>query len=237
MEEQRSTPSRRQYAEAMPERDHLIFVNYRGQDEIWATEFVYARMTEAFGEETVFKAGNALRPGDVYSPILMEKAEKCPVMLACVGPAWLTAPGFAGRGLESPDDWVRREIAVSLRAGNRVVPLLLGDRGAVATPDPTQLPADVRSLFGHQAWRLTPGSGLDLTVPRLIEDLVGVVPELEARRRAAPVAAAPTSTPPADDAASTGQVRNSISGGTQNGPVVMGRDFSGDITLGRPSVP
>lgn len=226
----------------MPERDHLIFVNYRGADEIWATEFVYARMTEAFGEETVFKAGNALRPGDVFSPILMEKAEMCPVMLACVGPAWLTASGFGGRRLESPDDWVRREIAVSLRAGNRVVPLLLGDRGAVAAPDPAELPADVRSLFGHQAWRLVPGAGLDLTVPRLIEDLAAVVPELGARRRAVQASAAPATSglgpASAGDAASgAGQVRNEISGGTQNGPVVMGRDFSGDITLGRPSAP
>ena len=62
----------------MPENKHLIFINYRGSDEIWATELVYARMTEAFGADAVFKAGNALAPGDVYSPILREKAALCP---------------------------------------------------------------------------------------------------------------------------------------------------------------
>lgn len=169
----------------MPERDHLIFVNYRGSDEIWATEFVYARITESFGAETVFKAGNALDPGDVYSPILMDKAVSCPVMLACIGPAWLAAQGPEGRRLDAQDDWVRREIAASLRAGNRVVPLLLGDQQKVAVPKSSDLPPDLRALFGRQAARLTPGGGLDLTVPMLIDRLVELVPELGARRDAA----------------------------------------------------
>src|SRR2546423_11445169 len=113
----------------MTHPDHLIFVNYRGTDEIWATEFVYARMTEAFGAETVFKAGNALNPGEIFSPVLLEKAATCPVMLACVGPAWLRAQSADGRRrLDSPDDYVRREIATSIRADNWVIPLLLGDQ-------------------------------------------------------------------------------------------------------------
>lgn len=87
----------------MPDSKHLIFVNYRGADEIWATEYVYARMTEAFGADVVFKAGNSLRPGDVYSPILEEKAARCPVMLVCMGPSWLGAPDASGaRRLDSP---------------------------------------------------------------------------------------------------------------------------------------
>jgi hypothetical protein len=166
----------------MSDQNHLIFVNYRGTDEIWATEFVYARMTEAFGAETVFKAGNALRPGDSFAQILLEKAASCPVMLACVGPAWLAAQSADGRRLDSPDDWVRREIETSLRAGNRVIPLLLGDQGTVAMPKPADLPPEVGALFGRQAARLTPGGGLDLTVPRLNEKLIEHVPELGARR-------------------------------------------------------
>ena len=33
----------------MADRSHLIFISYRGSDQNWATELVYARMTEAFG--------------------------------------------------------------------------------------------------------------------------------------------------------------------------------------------
>ena len=225
----------------MPEPDHLIFVNYRGSDEIWATEYVYARMTDAFGEAAVFKAGNALRPGDMFSPVLTEKAARCPVMLACVGPTWLTASGPDGRRrLESPDDWVRREIAIALQAGNRVIPLLLGDRSTVAAPDPAQLPPDIRDLSGLQVRWLTPGAGLPLTVRRLIEELVELEPALRARRQSLtpPPEPSGTATPAPSSAADpvgeripiTGHVHNEISGGTYNGPVIMGRDFSGDIT-------
>jgi hypothetical protein len=169
----------------MPQRDHLIFVNYRGSDEIWATEYVYEKMRAAFGQESVFKAGNVLNPGDVYSPILLKKAVSCPVMLACVGPDWLDAQGPDGRRrLDAKDDWVRREIAASIRAGNRVVPLLLGDQQTVAIPKPSDLPPDARTLFGRQAARLIPGGGLDLTVPLLIDRLAEVEPELAARRAA-----------------------------------------------------
>lgn len=169
----------------MPDQKHLIFVNYRGSDEIWATEFVYARMTEAFGAESVFKAGNVLEPGDVFSPILMEKAVFCPVMLVCMGPAWLQARGSDdARRLDSLDDWVRREIAISLRAGNFVIPLLLGNYGEVSVPKAADLPEEISALIEQQAMRLVPGGGLDLTVPVLIDRLADLVPELGARRAA-----------------------------------------------------
>jgi hypothetical protein len=174
----------------MPEPKHLIFVNYRGTDEMWATEFVYARMTEAFGPETVFKAGNGLQPGDVYSPILLEKAAFCPVMLVCMGQAWLTTPGPDGsRRLDSPDDWVRKEIALSLRIGNHVIPLLFGNFGTTSLPKADDLPEELRSLIERQAVRLVPGGGLDLVVPRLVDRLAELVPELGRRRAARSVAA------------------------------------------------
>lgn len=167
----------------MPENKHLIFINYRGSDEIWATELVYARMTEAFGADAVFKAGNALAPGDVYSPILREKAALCPIMLVCIGASWASSRDADGnRRLDSPDDWVRREITLSLRAGNRVVPVLFGNHGEVSVPKAADLPADLSSLINRQAWRLAPGGGLDMTMPMLIDKLIELEPELGRRR-------------------------------------------------------
>jgi len=170
----------------VPNRKHLIFVNYRGSDEKWAIELVYARMTEAFGVESVFKAGNSLRLGEVFPPILEEKAASCPVMLVCIGPGWLTASGPDGRrALDSPDDRVRREIAISLRAGHHVVPVLIGNHNQVSVPKAAELPEDIRAVIHRQARWLAPGGGLDLTVPALIESLVALVPELGERRAAA----------------------------------------------------
>lgn len=168
----------------MAERSHLIFISYRGSDQNWATELVYARMTEAFGADAVFKAGNALRAGEEFPPILRQEAASCPVMLACIGPGWLTAtaPG-GGRRLDSPDDWVREEIAISLQAGNHVVPLLIGNHDEVSVPRPDRLPDPIRAIVHRQAWRLAPGGGLDATIPVLIDRLAELVPELAEHRR------------------------------------------------------
>jgi hypothetical protein len=167
----------------MSHPQHLIFVNYRGSDEIWATEYVYARMTEAFGADAVFKAGNALKPGDPYPQILDEKAAHCPVMLVCIGPSWADTKDAAGaRRLDSPDDWVRKEIKLALRADNLVVPLLIGNHGEVSVPSAEKLPEDLRDLVGRPARRIAPGGGLDATMPALIAELAAAVPELGALR-------------------------------------------------------
>jgi TIR domain len=181
----------------MAGRSHVIFISYRGSDQNWATEFVYARMTEAFGTDAVFKAGNALRPGQEYPPILRREAASCPVMLACVGPGWLTATAPDGsRSLDSPDDWVREEIAISLQAGNHVVPLLIGNHNEVSVPEPDRVPEPIRAMVDRQAWRLAPGGGLDATIPMLVDRLAELVPELGERRRARSTTQ-PASAPPA----------------------------------------
>jgi hypothetical protein len=165
-------------------RNRLIFIIYRGSDQNWATELVYARMTEAFGVDGVFKAGNALRVGEEFPAILRREAASCPVMLACIGPGWLTATGPDGsRRLDSAGDWVREEIAISLQAGNHVVPLLIGNHNEVTVPEPDQVPEPIRAMVRRQAWRLAPGGGLDATIPMLVDSLAELVPELAERRR------------------------------------------------------
>jgi hypothetical protein len=215
-------------------RSHLIFISYRGSDQNWATELVYARMTEAFGADAVFKAGNALRAGEDFPPILRREAASCPVMLACIGPGWLaaTAPD-GGRSLDSPGDWVREEIAISLQAGNHVVPLLIGNHNEVAVPEPDQVPELIRAMVHRQAWRLAPGGGLDATIPMLVDRLAELVPELAERRRdlstAQPASAARA---PCDEdqapaeAGTTMAQRNDVAGGgllfgTQAGSVYV----------------
>lgn len=168
----------------MADRSHLIFISYRGSDQNWATELVYARMTQAFGTDAVFKAGNALRPGEEFPAILRREAASCPVMLACIGPGWLTATApDGGRRLDSPDDWVREEITISLQAGNHVVPVLIGNHNEVAVPEVDEVPEPIRALVYHQACRLAPGGGLDATIPMLVNRLAEIVPELAERRR------------------------------------------------------
>lgn len=77
---------------------------------------------------------------------------------------------------------MRQEIAISLAAGNRVIPLLIGNLDEVALPAPQEIPEEIRAMVLGQAVRLVSGGGLDLTVPGLIDTLAELVPELDERR-------------------------------------------------------
>lgn len=220
----------------MPDSSHLIFVNYRGTDAMWATEVVYARMIEAFGPDAVFKAGNALRVGDDHPPILRREAAACPVMLACIGPDWLSTPDAAGgRRLDATHDWVRTEIAISLRSGNRVIPILLGNQGETSLPKASELPDDIRPLVERQAWRLVPGSGLDLTMPRLIDELIDLVPQLRERYLARKRGTDSASPAPAGSGTGTGTSGSVDVRGDRNrvaGPGAYNNDFGDSWTNG-----
>lgn len=168
----------------MPDHRPLIFISYRGSVENWATELVYARLTGAFGADAVFKAGNSIQAGERFPQILRRQAASCPVMLVCIGAGWLTAGPPGARRLDSPQDWVRQEIAISLAAENHVIPLLIGNLDEVGIPAAEDLPEDIRALTYCQAVRLVPGGGLDLTMPKLVDELARLAPELGERGRA-----------------------------------------------------
>ena len=211
-------------------KNHLIFISYRGSDQNWATELVYARMTEAFGTDTVFKAGNTLRAGQDFPSILRREAACCPVMLACIGPGWLTATAPDGsRRLDSPDDWVREEITISLQADNHVLPLLIGNRTEVTVPEQDLMPEPIRALVHRQAVWLAPGGGLDAAIPKLVDRLAELVPELAERRHPELSKAAQSASRPADPAGTGAGKRDvHITGG--NG-IVVGDDASVTMTF------
>jgi hypothetical protein len=209
-------------------RRHLIFISYRGSDQNWATELVYRCMTEAFGVDAVFKAGNSLRVGEEFPPILRSEADSCPVMLACIGPGWLTATApDGGRRLDSPDDWVREEIAISLQSGNRLVPLLLGNRNEVEVPKPDLVPESIRAMVDRQALWLASGRGLEATISMLVDQLAELVPELAERRRSRSIAGAGTTMTQRNEVAGSGLLI-----GTQGGSVHVDARAAGPAPTG-----
>jgi hypothetical protein len=105
-----------------------IFINFRTGDQDMAAPFLRDYLESRFGEGVVFYSSRSIRIGDDFSAELLEHAEGCTVMLALIGPSWLTIAGADGQSLlANPDDWVRREISTALAASRRVVPVLLGD--------------------------------------------------------------------------------------------------------------
>jgi hypothetical protein len=156
-----------------------VFICYRGDDEPWAPDVVYAALADRFGADAVFKAGYSLLPGDVFPSVLEEMAAACRVMLVCIGPRWLNARNAHGtRRLDEKDDWVRTEIELALQARNHVIPLLLGNPDEVVVPTSEELPTDLAPLSLRQGFRLQRGGQLKTTLPLLAERLVELVPSL-----------------------------------------------------------
>ncbi|MFE5093296.1 toll/interleukin-1 receptor domain-containing protein [Streptomyces sp. NPDC056638] len=130
-----------------------IFLSFRKPDSRWMRDRVYRALSDRLGADEIFKSGQSIPPGADFAEILRRQAAECELMCVLIGPGWLDARGEDGvRLLDRAHDWVRLEIATALRAGNRVVPVLLGD--ATMLPDASALPAEIAELARLQFLRV-----------------------------------------------------------------------------------
>lgn len=171
-----------------------IFLSFRKADSRWMRDRVRHALVDRFGAGEVFKSGGSIPPGADFATILRRQATECKLMLVLIGPAWLDVRGDDGTRLIDRDhDWVRVEIATALRAGNRVVPVLLGD--ATMLPDAAALPDEIAVLARVQFLRV-PETDLAHELDRLCTALAALLPDLEheSTRSNTPAAAGPTVT-------------------------------------------
>ncbi|WP_432139855.1 MULTISPECIES: toll/interleukin-1 receptor domain-containing protein [unclassified Streptomyces] len=130
-----------------------IFLSFRKPDSRWMRDRVHRALADRLGADQIFKSGRSIPPGADFAEILRRQAAECELMCVLIGPGWLDARGEDGvRLLDRAHDWVRVEIATALRAGNRVVPVLLGD--ATMLPDASALPAEIAKLARLQFLRV-----------------------------------------------------------------------------------
>ncbi|MFE7399330.1 toll/interleukin-1 receptor domain-containing protein [Streptomyces sp. NPDC057557] len=130
-----------------------IFLSFRKPDSRWMRDRVYRALSDRLGADEIFKSGQSIPPGADFAEILRRQAAECELMCVLIGPGWLDARSEDGvRLLDRAHDWVRLEIATALRAGNRVVPVLLGD--ATMLPDASALPAEIAELGRLQFLRV-----------------------------------------------------------------------------------
>lgn len=114
---------------------HEIFISYRRVDTEASAGHLYENLCAAYGEQAVFMdaRANNIPWGSDWQARLEAGLQGCQVLVALIGPQWLTcerAPGL--RRLDAEDDWVRNEIATSLQRGVRVLPVLLQGAQPVA---------------------------------------------------------------------------------------------------------
>jgi hypothetical protein len=87
-----------------------------------------------------------------FAEVITQAVSTCEVLLAIIGPRWLTATDEGGRRrLDDPDDLVRLEITAALDRNIRVIPILVD--GAVM-PRRHELPDNLARLARRNALTL-----------------------------------------------------------------------------------
>ena len=131
-----------------------IFISYRREDASgWAGRLVKDLRGE-FPNSHVFHDISSIDAGEDFLAAIRRSLGSCAVVIVVIGPQWLTAKAKRGkRRLDDKDDWVRLEVAESLkRAGLRAVPVLVG---GATMPKAGDLPQPMKALARRNAHEIT----------------------------------------------------------------------------------
>ncbi|HSV66679.1 MAG TPA: toll/interleukin-1 receptor domain-containing protein [Mycobacteriales bacterium] len=153
--------------------DGGVFINYRGVDTDFAAPLLHKELSRRFGRNLVFWDAESIAPGEDYVERLLTEVRSCAVLLAVIGPQWLTISDSTGRRrIDRPNDWIRRELAAAIVAGITVIPVFTD---GAAVPTEADLPPDIAQLGRRQ--------GLPLRLRESSQDLQKIV---QAVKKAAP---------------------------------------------------
>src|SRR5260370_3062376 len=87
---------------------------------------LYHTLSSRFGDSRVFLDSSTILAGDDFEQTILGRLRESNVLLAVIGPNWLSAAnGPGGRHIDSPNDWVRRELAEAFALGLPVIPVLI----------------------------------------------------------------------------------------------------------------
>jgi hypothetical protein len=129
-----------------------VFISYRRSD----TEMAAVRLREAiarrFGDQQTLRDKEDISAGLDWLNEIQRAIGSDAVVLALIGPAWLTASDSKGRRrIDNSEDANRVELEAAMSKGLRVVPVLV--QGA-SMPDASELPDALRPLARRHALKL-----------------------------------------------------------------------------------
>ena len=132
-----------------------VFISYRRQDTAWPARQLYDVLVAELGADRVFKDVDDIEPGDDFVERIQSAVGSCEVLLALIGPQWLTVTDANGaKRIDDPEDFVRLEVETALtRDDVRVIPILVDN---AKMPTPQQLPKELAALTRRQAVEINP---------------------------------------------------------------------------------
>jgi hypothetical protein len=130
-----------------------VFISYRRSDSEGYAGRLYDRLSAHLGPGNVFMDVDTIEPGVDFAREIEAAVNSCDVLLAIIGPQWLTVKDRQGKlRLQDSQDYVRLEIAAALERGIRVIPTLI--QGA-SMPHSSALPENLKPLARRNAIELS----------------------------------------------------------------------------------
>jgi hypothetical protein len=136
-------------------RRDRIFISYQRGDAGFAGR-IYDALTQQFGADRVFIDVENVSLGVDWRETIDATIASSAVVLAVIGPQWLTEVGTTGP-FDDKTDFIRAELAAALRLQKRVIPVLVGE---ARMPTEDELPDELASLarrhavsMSSEAWR------------------------------------------------------------------------------------
>lgn len=125
-----------------------IFLSYRRDDASAEARSIYQRLRGTFSKDQLFIDVDNIERGKDFRTVLDQNLSGCKVLIAIIGPKWLSASDETGkRRIDNPDDFVRIEIAKALSGNVTVIPALVAN---AVLPRAEDLPADLHALAFRQ---------------------------------------------------------------------------------------
>ncbi len=161
----------------------MIFISYRKSDSTPTVGRLEDSLVREFGTGSVFRDRTRLQGGDTWTDELENNAEYRRVMLVVIDKTWQTVtyedPDRKGvLRLSDPDDWVRKEITLSINAGNLVIPILID--GTIMPSEKWLESVGLKKLYTKQAVDLR-NNDYATDVAALVELLRNKCPDLPKR--------------------------------------------------------
>jgi TIR domain len=145
-----------------------VFISYRRDDTAAYAGRLYDHVSEHMDKDRVFMDLDKIPGGVDFVAAMKTAIESAQAMIVVMGPKWLTIKFRDGRPrIQDPSDFVHQELALGLRRGIRVFPVLVG---GATMPTEADLPNGLKQLAVYNAIEIT-DSRWDHDVGRLIDGL------------------------------------------------------------------
>ncbi len=129
-----------------------IFISYRREDSAPYAGRICDHLRRTFPSISVFMDVDAVAPGADFVNTIDATLTESAVVLAVIGPQWESIKDADGqRRIDSPEDYVVRELATALRQSN-VIPLLVG---GARMPSAAKLPSALEALARRNAMEIS----------------------------------------------------------------------------------